>query len=124
MGAEMLERDDLSVYVVAGVPKSFRRKLQGIVAEDAGDRDGQVMLLEDGLADWVITRLLEEKRPASKRTPASQALWRAYSALSAARYHLQHSEEEDRVRELRSKVEQLWRETSPMFDDEGEPLPD
>jgi hypothetical protein len=122
MGAEMLERDDLSVYVVAGVPKSFRRKLQGIVTEEARGGDGQVMLLDDGFAEWIVTKLLEEKRPSSKRTPASQALWRAYSALSAARYHLQHSEEEDRVRELRSRVEELWRETSPMFDAEGEPL--
>ena len=34
MGAEMLERDDLSVYIVAGVPKSFKRKLQGFVVEE------------------------------------------------------------------------------------------
>lgn len=122
MGAEMLERDDLSVYVVAGVPKSFKRKLQGFVAEEAKTDEGQVMLIEDSLADWIISKLADEKRPRSSRTPASQALWRAFSALSAARYHLQHSEEEERVRELRQKVEELWRETSPMFTSEGEPL--
>lgn len=118
MGAEMLERDDLSVYVVAGVPKSFKRKLQAFVAEEAKG-SGDVMLLDEGFADWIIARLLDEKRPRANRTPASKALWSAFSALSAARYHLQHSEEEERVRELRQKVEALWRETSPMFPDEG-----
>jgi hypothetical protein len=120
VGAEILERDDLSVYVIAGVPKSFKRKLQAIVAEEA-KADGQVMLIEDSLADWVISKLADEKRPRSSRTPASKALWRAFSALSAARYHLQHSEEEERVRVLRQRVEELWRETSPMFADERTP---
>lgn len=121
MGAEMLERDDLSVYIVAGVPKSFKRKLQAFVADEAKSGDGQVMLVDEGLADWIVTRLVDEKRPRSNRTPASQALWRAFSALSAARYHLQYSEhEEERVRELRQRVEELWRETSPMFPEEGE----
>ena len=119
MGADMLERDDLSVYIVAGVPKSFKRKLQSFVAEEAKSGDGEVMLLEDGFADWIVSRLADEKRPRSNRTPASKALWSAFSALSAARYHLQHSEEEERVRELRQKVEELWRETSPMFPEEG-----
>jgi hypothetical protein len=123
MGAEMLERDDLSVYVVAGVPKSFKRKLQAFVAEEAKNDEGGVMLIEEGLAEWILSKLADEKRPRSSRTPASQALWRAFSALSAARYHLQHSEEEERVRELRQKVEELWRETSPMFADEPEPPP-
>jgi hypothetical protein len=118
VGAEILERDDLSVYVVAGVPKSFRKKLQALVEEESKS-DGQVLLLEDNLADWVVSKLADEKRPRSSRTPASKALWRAFSALSAARYHLQHSsEEEERVRELRQRVEELWRETSPMFEEE------
>lgn len=117
MGADMLERDDLSVYIVAGVPKSFKRKLQGFVAEEAKGGHGEVMLLEDGFADWVISRLTDEKRPRSSRTPASKALWSAFSALSAARYHLQHSpEEETRVRSLRNQVEEIWRELSPMFE--------
>lgn len=116
MGAEILERDDLSVYVVAGVPKSFRKKLQALVEEES-KTDGQVMLVDDSLADWVLSKLADEKRPRSSRTPASKALWRAFSALSAARYHLQHSEEEERVRELRQRVEELWREHSPMFEE-------
>lgn len=121
MGAEMLERDDISVYLVAGVPKSFRKQLQQLVAEQVGE-NGDVMLVDDTFSEWVISRLADEKRPSSKRSPASRALWRAFSALSAARYHLQHSEgEEEQVRELRGRVEELWRQTSPMFDDDGEP---
>ena len=71
-------------------------------------------------------KLLDEKRPKGKRTPASRALWRAFTALSAARYHLQHTagEEGERVRELRTEVEELWRRVSPMFDEHGGPLPD
>src|SRR5690606_31906089 len=117
MAAELIERDDLSVYVIAGVPRSFKAKLQKFVESEA-KKDGDVMLLDADLAEWVIAKLRDEKRPPKSRTPASQALWRAYSALSAARYHLQdNSEEEERVRELRRRVEELWRELSPMFDE-------
>ena len=119
MGAEIVERDDISVYLVAGVPKSFKRKLQKYVEAEA-KTGGDVYMLDEELADWVIARVRNEKRGSRDRTPATAALWRAYSALSAARYHLQHSpEEETRVRDLRGQVEEIWRELSPMFD-EGE----
>ena len=121
MSAELLEREDLTVYVLAGVPKSFKRKLQKIIAEESKG-DGGVVQLDEELAEWVISRLRDEKRAPRDRTPASKALWRAFSALSAARYHLQDSpDDEERVRELRRLVEELWREISPMFDDEGAP---
>lgn len=120
MSAEMLERDDLSVYIIAGVPRSFKSKLQKFVEGEA-KKEGDIMLLDSDLTDWVLSKLRDEKRPSKSRTPASQALWRAFSALSAARYHLQdNSEEEERVRELRRRVEELWRELSPMFDDQPE----
>ncbi len=121
--AEILERDDLSVYVVAGVPRSFKKKLQAFVEQEA-KKDGGVLLLDEELSEWVLSRLRDEKRPKSKRTPASRALWRAYSALSAARYYLEdESEEEEQVRELRRRVEELWREVSPMLEAEEEPQP-
>jgi hypothetical protein len=112
MAAEMLRRDDLSVYVVAGVPKSFKRKLQQFVAQESKSA-GNVMLLDDQLTEWVIARVQGEKRPARDETPASSALWRAYRAVSAARYHLQDQEMEGRVRDLRNQIELLWREASP-----------
>lgn len=119
MGVDIVERDDISVYLVAGVPKSFKRKLQKFVESEAKE-DGDVYMLDDELAEWVISRIRNEKRGGRDRTPASAALWRAYAALSAARYHLQHSpEEEGRVRTLRNQVEEIWRELSPMFEEEG-----
>lgn len=119
MGAEILERDDLSLYVIAGVPKSFRSKLQAFVEKES--KDGGSYPVDAEFTEWVISRLRDEKRPRGKRSPASRALWRAYSALSAARYYLEdESEEEEKVRALRARVEELWRELSPMFAEEEE----
>lgn len=118
MAIEMLQRDDLTVYVVAGMPKSFLKKLRKIVEEEG--KDGAAMQVDPEMAEWMISRLRGEKRRAHEQTPASSALWRAYSALSAARYHLQDRPEEEQVRELRNTVEELWREFSPLFKAEEE----
>lgn len=118
--AEILEREDVSVYVVAGVPRSFKKKLKELVEREAKSA-GDVYLVNEELTEWLLIRLKEDKRPSAQRTPASRALWRAFSALSAARYYLEdESEQEEQVRELRRHVENLWREVSPMFDGEGE----
>ncbi|HEX7048952.1 MAG TPA: hypothetical protein VF188_01970 [Longimicrobiales bacterium] len=118
MDEELIEREDLSVYLIAGVPKSFRTKLKEFVARQTKGK-GDAMLLDEEFSEWVIARLRNERRRRGQRTAASSALWRAYAALSAARFHLQHQpEEEERVRELRRRVESLWREVSPMFEDE------
>lgn len=123
MASEMLQRDDLSVYVVAGVPKSFKKKLQKFVGSESKS-DGDVMLLDEEMTDWVLARVRGEKRRSHEQTPASSALWRAYRALSAARYHLQDQPIEEEIRELRDRIEGLWRGTSPLFreeeDDEAE----
>jgi hypothetical protein len=120
MGIDVVERDDITVYLVAGVPKSFKRKLQKFVEQEAKEK-GDIYMLEEELSDWVIAKVRNEKRGGRDRTPATAALWRAFSALSAARYHLQHSpEDEERVRELRNQVEEIWRDLSPMFsEDDG-----
>jgi hypothetical protein len=118
MGIDVVERDDITVYLVAGVPKSFKRKLQKFVQQEAKEA-GDIYMLEEELSDWVIAKVRNDKRGGRDRTPATAALWRAFSALSAARYHLQHSPaSEERVRELRSQVEEIWRELSPMFQEE------
>jgi uncharacterized protein YjiS (DUF1127 family) len=112
MSSELLQRDDLSVYVLAGLPKSFGTKLRKIVA---GERENaEVMQLDEEMTEWLVAQLAGEKRRPHERTPASAALWRAYRALSAARYHLQDRPEEERVRELRRLVEDLWRDISPQ----------
>lgn len=117
MASEMLQRSDLTVYVVAGLPKSFDRKLKKIV--QAENAEAEAMQVSPELAEWLVARLRGEKRRAHERTPASAALWRAYRALSAARYHLQDRPEEAQVRELRRQIEELWHSISPMFE-EGE----
>jgi hypothetical protein len=116
MSTEILQRNDLSIYVVAGVPKSFRKKLQRVVGEEARrGAGGAVILLDDALAEWVVARMQDEKRPRHVRTPGSAALWRAYRALSAARYHLKDDDLEPDVRAIRDEVELLWQRVSPLF---------
>jgi len=118
MAADILDRDDLSLYVLAGVPRSFKRRLQDFIREEA-KQEGDVLLVDDELSEWLLARLRDEKRPRSKRTPASRALWQAFSALSAARYYLQDDAvEEEKVRLVRARVEELWRDVSPLFDEE------
>lgn len=120
MASEMLQRDDLSVYVVAGVPKSFKKKLQKFVDQESKS-DGDVMLLDEEMTDWVLARVRGEKRRSHEQTPASSALWRAYRALSAARYHLQDQPVEERIRVIRNQIEELWRDTSPLHQEEVDP---
>jgi hypothetical protein len=93
MAADFLERDNLSLYVVAGVPRSSKRNLQEFIQREAKG-DGDVLLVDDDLAEWLLARLRDEKRPRAKRTSAERALWRAYRALNAARYYLQDEAED------------------------------
>jgi hypothetical protein len=115
----MLQRDDLSVYVVAGVPKSFKKKLQKFVGTESKS-EGDVMLLDEEMTDWVLARVRGEKRRSHEQTPASSALWRAYRALSAARYHLQDQPIEEQIRKIRDEIEVLWRDASPLHREEEE----
>lgn len=114
MTTEMLQREDLSGYIVAGLPKSFLSKLRKLA--EAERANAEVIQLDEEMTEWLVAQVAGEKRRPHERTPASAALWRAYRALSAARYHLQDHPEEEQVRELRSRVEELWRELSPQFD--------
>lgn len=118
MANEMLQRSDLSAYVVAGLPKNFLAKLKKLAQEQSGG--AEVMQLDDEMTEWLVANMRGEKRRPHERTPASAALWRAYRALSAARYHLQDRPQEEQVRELRTLVEDLWRDLSPQFPEEVE----
>lgn len=113
MSQPMLERDDLSVYVVSGVPKSFKKRLARFL-EGESKGEGELLMLDDELTEWLVARLRGEKTRSHEETPASAALWRAYRALSAARYHVQEEAELERlIRSLRSEVEILWERTRP-----------
>lgn len=118
MASEMLQRSDLTAYIVAGLPKSFASKLKKYVQQQSDK--GEAMQLDPEMTDWLVANLRGEKRRSHERTPASAALWRAYRALSAARFHLQDRPEEEQVRELRRLVEDLWRDLSPQFATEEE----
>jgi hypothetical protein len=118
----MLQREDLSVYVVAGVPKSFRKKLQKFVVKES-KTEGDVLLLDEELTDWLLARVRGEKRRTHEETPASSALWRAYRALSAARYHLQDEPLAERVKVVRERIEELWRDATPAPDPEDPAIP-
>ena len=119
MASELLQRDDLSVYVVGGVPRSFRKKLQKFVEKESKS-EGGTMLLDEEMAEWVVTKMQGEKRRSHERTPTSAALWRAYRALAAARYHIQDPEMESKVRRLRNEIEELWRDVSPLHEENEE----
>ncbi len=116
MAGEMLQREDLTAYVVAGLPKSFLAKMRKLAEKERAD--AEVIQLDEELTEWLVAELRADKRRSHERTHASAALWRAYRALSAARYHLQDRPEEEQVRELRRLVEELWREISPEFAEE------
>jgi len=106
---------------VAGVPKSFKKKLHKFVGSESKS-EGEVMLLDEEMAEWVLAQVKGEKRRSHEETPGSSALWRAYRALSAARYHLQGQPIEANIRVLRDQIEELWRSTSPMHDQPEEEL--
>jgi hypothetical protein len=113
MALEILQRDDLSIYVVSGVPKSFRKRLQKFV-DGESKSEGDVLLLDEELTEWVLARVRGQKRRSYEQTAGSSALWRAFRAMSAARYHLQDEEIEERIREVRDQIEALWQEVSPV----------
>ena len=121
MASEMLEREDLSIYVVAGVPKSFKKKLLKFV-DGESKAGGEVMLLDEEMTEWILARVKGEKRRSHEQTPGSSALWRAFRALSAARYHLQDQPIETKIRSVRDEIEALWRDTSPIHESRVESL--
>jgi hypothetical protein len=101
------------VYVIAGVPKIFKKRLSKFV-EGESRAEGEIMLLDHEITEWLVARLRGEKARSHEETATSAALWRAFRALSAARYHVQEDPElEGRIRALRSSVEELWALTRP-----------
>jgi len=115
MAHEWLEKDDLSVFVVGGVPKGFNRRLSELVTKEHGE-EASALRVNDDLTPWILAQVRGEYRPSRRRSSASEALWRAFRALAAARYHLRdHEEQADEVKRLRDEVEKLWSEVSPMY---------
>jgi ribosome-binding ATPase YchF (GTP1/OBG family) len=120
MASAIYLRDDLSVYVVAGVPRSFQKEVAKLVKK-ATKESGDVKLVNGEMAEWVVSKLKEDSRRSHERTPASAALWRAFRALSAARYHIQDEALEQQVRRIRDEIEELWASLSPLHKEDGSP---
>jgi hypothetical protein len=120
MASAIYLRDDLSVYVVAGVPRSFQKEVAKLVKK-ATKESGDVKLVNGEMAEWVVAKLKEDSRRSHERTPASAALWRAFRALSAARYHIQDEALEKQVRRIRDEIEELWASLSPLHKDDASP---
>ena len=120
MASAIYLRDDLSVYVVAGVPRSFQKEVAKLVKK-AAKESGDVKLVNGEMAEWVLAKLKEDSRGQHERTPASAALWRAFRALSAARYHIQDEALEQQVRRIRDEIEELWASLSPLHKDDESP---
>lgn len=113
---EWLEREDLSVFVVAGVPKNFNRRLQAFIEKEQGE-SAHSLRVKDDLTPWILSQVRESYRPSSSSNLASRALWRAYRALAAARFHLREDEERNQaLRQLRDEVETHWAAVSPRSD--------
>lgn len=120
MTHEWLEREDVAVYVIAGVPKGFNRTLQEFIQEEHGEEAASLRVHED-LAPWLLARIRSRYRPSSVRGPASKALWRAFRALSAAIYHLRGDKTRSTsLKKLRDRVEKHWMDVSPMYEEEEE----
>lgn len=115
MAFEILQREDLSVYLVAGVPRGFEDDLCELVQRKSRV-SGAAKIVDNEGTEWVIAKLRENGRRRYEKTAASAALWRAYRALSAAKYHLQDPAAKDRVQALREQVECLWNAESPVQD--------
>ena len=114
MAHDWLERDDLAVFVVAGAPKGFGRSLTELLANEH-EGEALAMKVDGDLTPWILARVRGEYRQARSKTPASEALWRAFRALAAARYHVRGDRRlEKGLKELRDEVEQYWMEVSPM----------
>ena len=119
MASEMLEGEDSSIYIVAGVPEGFDKKLRKLVASEAKS-DSDVKLVDERMTDWLVAYVKGEKRRRHEWTEGSSALWRAYLELSAALYHLQDQPTETKIRDIRDRIEELWREASPVHDEAEE----
>ena len=114
MAHDWLDQEDLSVFVVAGVPKGFNRKLSRFLEEEQG-AETPSLRVTDELSPWILSRVRGHYRKSSSQSAASKALWRAFRALAAARYHLRGDEDrEGALRTLRDEVEAHWMGVSPL----------
>ena len=114
MAQEWLDRNDLSVFVVSGAPKGFNKALKELLQSKAGEGAESLQVRSD-LEEWILARVQSDYRREAWRSPASKALWRAFRALAAARYHLRGDEKRaEQLRKIRDQVEKHWMAVKPV----------
>jgi hypothetical protein len=113
MSEQWLEDGDVTVFVIPKVKKDFDEKLARLLEKEVGG-PVEPLRLDDDLTTWVADRAAGKKRSKGQKSPAAKALWRAFRALAAARYHLREDpKSEKELRSLRDRVESLWMEKTP-----------
>ena len=105
-----LAKDRATVFVIPKVKKNFADALAALVEEETGQKVDPIRL-DDDLTEWAVTRVVGKARAKGQKKPSTKALWRAFRALAAARYHFREKPERQReVLELRDRIEALWLE--------------
>ncbi|MGD2121247.1 MAG: hypothetical protein PVJ76_05870 [Gemmatimonadota bacterium] len=113
MSEQWLEAGEVSVFVVPKVKKKFDEGLARLLKKELGE-PVEPLRLDDDLTTWVADRAAGKNRSKGQKSPAAKALWRAFRALAAARYHLKEDlDAEKELRALRDRVESLWMERAP-----------
>jgi hypothetical protein len=113
MAGEWLEDGEVTVFVVPKVKKKFDEGLAKLLKKELGETV-EPLRLDDDLTTWVAERAAGKNRSKGQKSPAAKALWRAFRALAAARYHLREDPDaEKELRDLRDRVEGLWMKKAP-----------
>ena len=113
MSEEWLEDGEVNVFVVPKVKKKFDGSLARILKKEVGE-PVEPLRRDDDFTTWVADRAAGKIRSKGQRSPAAKALWRAFRALAAARYHLREDPDaEKELRALRDRVESLWMDKTP-----------
>ena len=55
MSSEMLLREDLTAYIVAGLPKSFLSKVRKLA--EAERANSEVIQLDEEMTEWLVAQL-------------------------------------------------------------------
>lgn len=108
MSQEWLDRGRANVYVIPKVEKGFGHDLGELLSRKLG-REIEPLRLDADLTDWVVARAAGKKRSKSDRSPGTKALWRAFRALAAARYHVREEAPlADELLKIRNRIEEMW----------------
>ena len=106
MAREWLERDDLSVFVVAGAPKGFNRRLKTFLQKELGN-GAESLRVNDDLAEWATFKKrdteISTERPLSlsiEFARANQTHWINF----LNKMELQN----DQIADFQTVVKKIW----------------